>query len=405
MPSAKEAQARILERISALDAFELAVSDAHGCVVAETVTAPEDLPAFTTAAIDGFALRADDTATASSTPRSLTIVGEAAGGRPFAGRVAHGECVRITAGGAIPEGADAIVATGDVAVVGSSMAIGRALSPGEQVRPAGEDLARGEAVIRDGQRIRGMDVGVLAALGRPRVLVRPRPRVVAFSVGDELRDPGQPLGPGLVRDSNSFALAGMAREAGSEPTRAGIVGDDADVLREKFQSFLPQADVFVTTGGVGTGDDDRVRDVVAKLGEVELHQVTMTPGGHVAFGSIEGRPFFGLPGNSVAVVVAFELFVRPALLKMAGRQTLHRPEVDGIMEDSFAKERGGEAYLRVRAWRDDSGWRARLSGKQGPNIVSSVAGANAFAIVPSERTSVTSGDPVRLMLLEPLEGW
>lgn len=405
MLSAKEAQERILERIPVLDPLELSVSDAHGCVLAETVAAPEDLPAFTTAAVDGFALRSEDTATATTTPRSLTIIGEAAGGRPFAGRVAHGEAVRVSSGAAIPEGADAIVRTGDVAVVGSSMAIGRSMARGENVRPAGEDIARGELVMREGQRVRGMDVGVLAALGRARVLVRPRPRVVAFSTGDELRDPGHPMGPGLVRDSNSFTLSGMAREAGSETTRAGIVADDPDVLREKFQSFLPQADVFITTGGVAEGSDDHVRDVVSKLGRVDLWQVSVNPGAAIAFGEVEGRPFFGLPGNPVAVVVAFELFVRPALLKMSGRKTVYRPEVEATVEDAWRKEGGGETYLRVRAWRDEGGWSAQLAGKQGENIVSSVSGANAFAVLGSDRASLTPGDTVRLLLLEPLEGW
>jgi molybdopterin molybdotransferase len=405
MLSARDAQHRILERISVLDPLELSISDAHGCVLAERVTATEDLPPFSTAALDGFALRSTDTASAGSTAVSLTIVGEAAGGRPFAGNVGAGEAVRIATGAAIPEGADAIARPEDVAVVGSSMAIGRAVGRGQNVRPAGEDITEGETVMEEGQRIRGMDVGVLAALGRSRVLVRARPRVVALSTGDELRDPAQPLGPGLVRDSNSFTVAGMAREAGAEPMRAGIVPDDVAVLREKFQSFLPQADVFITTGGLSTGDNDRVREVVSKLGEVDYWQVAVRPGSVIAFGTIEGRPLFGLPGNPVAVAVAFELFVRPALLKLAGRTTIFRPEIEAVVEDGFSQEPGRETYVRVRAWRDEGGWRARLSGKQGPNIVSSVAGANALAAIPVHQPNVAAGDTVRLLLLEPLEGW
>lgn len=402
MLSVKEAQERILERVSPLAPLELSVTDAHGCVLAETVTAPEDLPAFATAAIDGFALRSEDTANAASTPLSLTIVGDAGAGRPFAGRVAHGETVRISAGAAIPEGADAIVRQQDVAVVGHSMAIGKALTPADNVHPSGEDIRRGENVMEEGQRIRGMDVGVLAALGRPRVTVRPRPRVVALATGDELAEPSQSLGPGGVRDSNSFTIAGMTREAGSEPTRAGIVADDPDVLREKFQSYLPQADIFITTGGVS--EDDQLREAIAKLGPVDFWSMALSPGATIGFGEIEGRPYFALPGNPVAVVVCFELFVRPALLKMAGRKTLFRPEVEAVMEDAPAGEAGKESYFRVRAWRDDVGWRARLSGKQGANIVASVAGANALAVL-SSGAAVKAGDPVRLLLLEPLEGW
>lgn len=405
MLSVHDAQERALERISPLDPLELTVSEAHGCVLSETVTAPEDLPAFASSAVDGFAVRSEDTATASSSPVSFTIIGDSTADKPFTGRIGHGEAVRVAAGAAIPEEGDAVIAESDAAVVGSSMALGRSFSRGENVSPAGQDLARGDSVLEQGQRIRGMDVGVLAALGRSRVLVQPRPRVVVFSTGDELRDPGQPLGTGLVRDSNSFVVAGMTREAGAEPTRAGIVPDDPAVLREKFQSFMPQADVFVTSGGISGDPTDRVREVVEAIGEIVFRDVAVEPGSSFVFGSIEGRPYFGLPGNPVAAVVTFELFVRPALLKMAGRKTIHRPEVSATFDDSYRKTEPKEAFLRVRAWQDETGWRARLSGRQGPSIVSSVSSANALAVVPTERLEVKPGDPVTLKLLEPLEGW
>jgi len=405
MLSAREVQERILERISPLDALEVSISDAHGCVLAETVSAPEDLPPFATAAVDGFAVRAEDTSAAASTPVSMTIVGEAAGGRPFAGAVARGEAVRVSAGAAIPDGADAVALPDAVAVVGSSMAIGRSVGRGDNIRPAGEDIREGDTVMDEGQRVRGMDVGVLAALGRARVFVRPRPRVVAVAVGDEVRDPSHPLGPGLVRDANSFTVAGMAREAGAEPTRAGIVGDEVAPLREKFQSFLPQADIFITTGGISGSDKTHVREVFSKLGEVDFWPVSVRPGSTIAFGRVEGRPIFALPGNPVAVVVAFELFVRPALLKIAGRKTVYRPRVEAVVEDAIHPEAGRETYVRVRAWRDEGGWRARPAGRQGPNIVSSVAGANALAVVPGDRPAVAAGETLELLLLEPLEGW
>jgi molybdopterin molybdotransferase len=405
MLSAREVQERILERISPLDPLELSISDAHGCVLAETVTAPDDLPPFATAAADGFALRADDTTAAGSTPVSMTIVGEAAGGRPFAGAVARGEAVRISAGAAIPDGADAVALPDAVAVVGSSMAIGRPVGLGDNIRPAGEDIRQGEPVMEEGQRVRGMDVGVLAALGRARVLVRPRPRIVIVATGDEIRDPSQPLAPGLVRDSNSFTVANMAREAGAEPTRAGIAPDETAALREKFQSFLPQADIFITTGGITGAGKTHVREAFAKLGDVDFWPLSIRPGSNLAFGTVEGRTVFALPGSPVAVVTAFELFVRPALLKIAGRKTVFRPRVDAVVEDTLRPEPGRETYVRVRAWRDEGGWRVRVAGKEGPNIISSVAGANALAVLPSDRPVVSAGDTVELLLLEPLEGW
>lgn len=405
MLSVPEARERILERISPLEPLELSVTEAHGLVLAESVTSPEDLPSFASSAMDGYALRSEDTRGAAGKPVSLTIIGEAAAGRPFAGRIAFGEAVRILTGAPLPEGADAIVRQEDVAVVGSSMAIGRPVAQAENIRPAGEDVSKGEELMQAGHRLRGMDIGVLAALGRSRVLVHPRPRVVSLSTGDELREPGRPLGPGMIRDSNSFTIAGMAREAGAEPARAGIVADDPGALREKLQSYLPQADVFVTSGGVSVGDHDHVRDVLEQMGGVDFWQVSVKPGKPLAFGLIEGRPFFGLPGNPVAVVVTFEMFVRPALLKMGGRTTLARPEVEAVLEDGFRHEGGRETYLRVRAWRDGAVWRARLAGRQGSNIVSSVARANAFAVLPADRKTVEPGENVRLVLLEPLEGW
>lgn len=405
MLTVEEARGRILERIQPMDPLELPVAEAHGCVLAESVTAPEDLPSFPSSAMDGYAIRSEDTAGSAQNPVSLTIIGEAAAGKPFAGRVGFNEAVRIFTGAAIPEGADAVVKQEDVAVVGSSMAIGAPVNAGRHFRPAGEDIRAGEQVFRESQRLRGMDIGVLAALGRTRVHVRPRPRVVVLSTGEELREPGQPLGPGEIRDSNSYAIRGMAREAGSEPVRGGIVPDDPEALRDKIQSFLPQGDVFVTSGGVSVGEHDHVREVLRELGQVDFWKVAVKPGKPLAFGFVEGRPFFGLPGNPVSATVTFELFVRPALLKMAGRRTLLRPEVEAVFEDTYKQNPGRETYLRAQAWRDASGWHARLSGRQGSNIVTSVARANAFAILPADRDALAHGDRARLLLLEPLEGW
>ena len=401
MLSAGDAQQRILERISPLDALELSITDAHGCVLAETVTAPEDLPPFPSAAADGFAIRSSDTSNAASTPVSLTIIGEAGAGRPFAARVTHGEAVRISGGASLPDGTDAVALRDDVAVVGSSMAIGKSIPAGNNVRPAGEDVAKGDPVMEEGQRIRGMDVGVLAALGRSRALVRPRPRVVTFSAAE----PGEGSGGSSSKESNSFTVAGMAREAGSEPTRGGIVAPELDVLHEKFQSYLPQADVFITAGGVTGDEGGPIRQVADKLGGIDLWTISCQPDMTIAFGAIQSRPLFALPENPVAATIAFELFCRPALLKMAGRRTVQRPEVTATVEDGCAHRPGREAYLRVRAWRDGAGWRARLAGRQGPSVISSVAGANAFAVIGAESTGVNPGDQVRLILLEPLEGW
>jgi molybdopterin molybdotransferase len=403
MLSAAEAQQRVLERIAVLEALELSITDAHGCVLAETVTAAEDLPPYATAAIDGFALRSSDTSNASSSAVSLTIIGEAAMARPFAGRVTHGEAIRISAGASLPDGTDTVTRKDDVAVVGSSMAVGKPIPSGENIRPSGEDVSKGDPIMQDGQRVRGMDVGVLAALGRSRVLVRPRPRVVTFSAGEHLAEPGQSLGEGAMRESNSFALASMTREAGAEAMRGGIVQLDVDAIKEKFQSYLPQADVFLTAGGLSGAE--AVRTAADALGAFDVWELACRPDIRIGYGTIQKRPLFALPENPVAATLAFELLVRPALLKMGGRRTLHRPEVLATMEDGYDQRPGRETYLRVRAWRDDSGWRARLAGRQGPSVISSVAGANALAVLPSDKGNLQTGDQARLVLLEPLEGW
>jgi molybdopterin biosynthesis enzyme len=197
----------------------------------------------------------------------------------------------------------------------------------------------------------------------------------------------------------------MTREAGSEVTRGGTVPADADLLREKFQSFLPQADVFITTGGLTDAISSHVRAAVEKLGSVDVWPISVRPETQVAFGNVQGRSFFGLPSGPVEVILAFEMFVRPALLKLAGRQTVRRPEVEAAIEDGYDHQMGRETYLRVRAWRDDSGWRAKLSGRQGPSVVSTVAGANALAVIPADKGAVQPGDRARVILLEPLEGW
>ena len=387
-----------MQRVTVLDPLELSVTEAHGCVLAETVTAPEDLPAMATASIDGFALRSEDTLPASASPVSLTVIGEAHAGRPFAGRIAFGEAVRVSAGAALPDGANAVVGRDDVAVVGSSMAVGRAVSAGANVRPAGQDIARGDPVMQQGQRIRGMDVGVLAALGRSRVLVRPRPRVVSFTTVDGGEGP-------QGRDPSAYAVAGMAREAGSEVTRGGGVPAEPDALRDKFQSYLPQADVFITCGGISEAHGSHVRSAVERLGSLDVWSIGVRPDLTIGFGNVEGRSFFALPDDPVGVILAFELFVRPALLKLAGRQTLRRPEVEAVLEDPYDHQPGRETSLRVRAWRDPAGWRAKLAGRQAPGVVSTIAAANALAVLGSDRGPVQPGDSVRVILLEPLEGW
>lgn len=402
--SVDEAREKIVNSLTPLEPLELPIAEAQGCVLADAVLAPEDVPPFPSSAIDGFALRASDTAAASSSPVGLTVVGEASTTGAYAGRLAAGEAVRIVAGASIPEGADTVVTPDDVAVVGSSLAVGKPIPPGMHVNAAGGDVRAGTALLDAGQRIRGMDLGVLSALGMTRARVHPKPRAVVFSTGDELVDPGAVSKPGQVRDSNSYMLCGMVREAGGSPVRVGIVPEDPDKLRELFLSYLPQADLFLTTGGVGASRN-HVPTVVQQLGSLDFWQVNVKPGKSLAFGNVSGRPIFGLPTNPAAAAISFELFVRSAILRMGGRRMLRRPEVVAFAHSPLINNSGCEMFIRVRTWRDEVGWRAAPVGPQDASPVSATGRTNALAAIPGDVETIPAGGEVRLILLEPLEGW
>src|SRR5437588_527077 len=241
------------------------------------------------------------------------------------------------------------------------------VSPGKHVRPAGEDATPGDLLVPAGRRLGAPELGVLAAAGHARMLVHPRPRVVVISTGDELIDPGQFPQFGEVRDSNAYTIFGAVRETGARPYLAGIVRDDVDAFREAIVSQLVQADAFISSGGVSVGEHDVVKRAFFKRGDVRFTRVAMQPGMPQAFGRIEGKPYFGLPGNPVSVFVSFEMFVRPALMKMAGRRDLHRPEVTAVLDTDVEGPKGKTAFARVRVSRTEEGWRASSAGGRDSN--------------------------------------
>jgi molybdopterin molybdotransferase len=400
----EEARERILAQVAPLQPLELPLQEAEGCVLAADLIAATDIPDFASSAMDGFAVRANDVAGASaSAPVELRIVGRALIGRRPEATVGGGEAVRIATGAPIPAGADAVVPIEDCEVVGDRVRVLRAVPEGKHIRPSGEDVRAGEVLLQAGRRLGAPELGLLATAGFSHPPVHPRPRVVVLSTGDELVPPTQRPEFGQVRDSNAYLLYGALREAGAVPVMAGIVPDDVEQLKEAVFSHLLQADAFISTGGVSVGERDVVKAAFFKRGDVSFYRVAMQPGMPQGFGHVEGKPFFGLPGNPVSVFVSFEVFIRPALRKMMGRRQLFRPEITARLEADVTGPKDKTQFARVRVRRTADGWVAAPTGGRGSNLIATVSRANGLAIVPPGVETAPAGSEVRVMIFRPTE--
>jgi molybdopterin molybdotransferase len=401
----EDARERVLSQVQPLAPLRLPLTDAYGCVAAEDVLASHDLPEFASSAMDGFAVRASDVAGATPTqPRELKIVGRSSIGREPEGTVGAGETMHIATGAPVPAGADVVVPIENAIVEGDELV--RLLdgpAPGTHVRPRGEDVHQGDVLIPRGKRLGAPELGLLATAGHPTPLVHPRPRVVVLSTGDELVPPTETPAFGQVRDANSFMIFGALRDMGAMPVMAGIVRDDVESLRETIFSFEIQADAFVSSGGVSVGERDVVKAAFFRRGEVDFFKVAMQPGMPQGFGHVEGKPYFGLPGNPVSVFVSLEVFVRPAILKMMGRGHLFRPEVTARLTDEVRGPRGKLQFARVDVRRDTGGWSATPTGARGSNLISTVARANGLAMIPAGTESAPAGASVKVMLFRSSE--
>jgi len=393
----------ILSAIEVLSPLDVMLLDAHGCVLAEDVASAYPLPPFDNSAMDGYAVRASDVAAASAErPVTLPVVGDVAAGSTTPYTVQPGLCVRIMTGAPMPPGADAVVPVewtdGGIAQV----VVRRPAGAGMHVRSAGEDVAAGTTVLKEGSHLGAPQVGLLAAVGRERALVRPRPRVVVLSTGSELVDPGQPLTTGKIPDANSSLLTAAAQEAGAIAYRVGIVPDDPTLLIDTLEDQLIRADLVVTSGGVSVGAYDVVKEALGRLGEVRFDRVAMQPGMPQGFGLIgqDRIPFFGLPGNPVSAFVSFEVFVRPALRRMLGVEPLHRPTVRARLTKALTSPPGKRTYARGWLSVDKGEYVVAPVGGSGSHLIAGLAGANSFVVIPEDTSEVEAGTAVTVMMLE-----
>jgi len=399
--SADDALARILDGVPALPTVEAPLLDALGLVLAEDVAADHDVPPFRNSAMDGYAVRGDDVASA---PVELRVVGEiAAGGFPQ-GEVGPGQAMRIMTGAPMPAGADTVVRFEDTDNASDVVTITAATPRGMAIRQAGEDVRKGETILTKGAVLRAAEIGLLASDGRASVRVRKRPRVAVFSTGDEIVDLDAPLEPGQIRDSNRYTLASAIRASGAEPWVRGIVRDSPDALRSALRE-AGAADAIVTSGGVSVGDHDHMKPVLAELGTIDFWAIAIRPGRPLAFGELKDGerrvPIFGLPGNTVSALVTFELFVRPALLRMQGRGNVARPRAKARLLDPVDKP----DFLRVfaRGIHDPDAGTVRLTGPQGSGVLRSMSLANCLIDLPVGPSRIEKGETVDVILTEQPE--
>jgi molybdopterin molybdotransferase len=389
-----DAQRDVLAAMRPLPAAEVPLGDALGLVTAVPVHAPHDVPPFANSAVDGYAVRAADTVGGSV---RLPVLEDVPAGSVPARTVEAGTAIRIMTGAPLPGGADAVVRVEDTETDGEAVVIHREVGSGTAVRDAGGDVGAGDEVFPAGERLTAHHLGVLAALGVVRPVVRRRPVVAILSTGDEVVPPETDVpAPGAIRDANRPALAAMLGGAGAVVRDFGIVGDDADRLRAVLDEAAGGSDAVVTSGGVSMGDYDLVKEVLGGLGGVQFWQVAMQPGKPFAFGRLGATPFFGLPGNPVSVAVAFEQFVRPALLHRMGARFVFRPRVRGTLAEAVSTEGARTVFLRVRAEYRDGTWVAAPSGGQSSNMLAALARADAFAVIPAGIGDVAAGTEVDL---------
>ncbi len=414
MLSVEEALTKILDEIEVLGEESVGILDSRGQVLAQDIVSNINVPPHNNSAMDGFAVIAADTAGASETnPVILKVTGTVIAGDVAQKAVVPGTAIRIMTGAPVPPGADAVVQFEHTDEEKRKQnnnkpdsAIGILVEAKQElnIRKAGESICKGTLALRKGTVIRPAEIGVMASLGYPEARVIRRPVVAILSTGNELTELGQPLPEGKIYDSNLYSIASLVREYGCIPRILGIARDEEPAIMEKLEQAR-DADILLTTGGVSMGDYDMVKDILDRDGKILFWKVRVKPGKPLAFGRIKSRngksvPHMGLPGNAVSCMVSFELFVRPALMKMMGKTNLSKPFVEAITEDALANTSGRRLYDRAIVKRRNGDYYARLTGPQGSGILTSMSSANALVIIPEEMKQIEKGNKVQALMLD-----
>jgi molybdopterin molybdotransferase len=397
MLSVEQAQAEILGRVRPLPTERVDIVAALGRVLAEPIHSTRRIPPWPNSSMDGYAIRAAD-----ARPRAtLRVVDRVIAGSLPTRAVGAGEAVRIFTGAPLPMGADAVVPQEDVDAHDSVVTLRGVVSSGAYVRPAGEDVREGDLVLEPGRAIGPAEIGILATLGRTQVTVGRRPRVAVLSTGNELADLGTEPTPAQIPNANTYSLMAQITEAGGVPLNLGVAPDRLDAIAERI-AHGKEADVLVSSAGVSVGELDLVREALVNAGAVlHLWKVDMRPGKPITFGSLDGRPVFGLPGNPVSAMVTFELFVRPMLLAMQGRRDSGRLKIRATALAPIVNRGSRRGYLRVVLKPQNGRFGARLTGDQGSGILRSMVSADGLAVLRGD-ASISSGGEVEVIVLRSI---
>lgn len=405
MLTVEEARARILAHISPLAAEDVPLTAALDRILAEDAVARDETPPFVNSAMDGYALRAEDTQSATDdAPVTLRLVGEVPAGSVYAGEVASGETVRILTGAPVPDGADAVLQQELTEVANGIVSLRQPVTVGANIRPAGGDIRPGMRLIPAGTQLGPAEIALLAAAGIHPVRVTRQPRVAILATGDELAPLGETPRPGQIRETNSPYLIAAVLRAGAEPVPLGIARDRADEIRANLRE-AGDADLILTSGGVSVGDYDLVKQILSEQGNIDFWRVRMRPGKPLAFGLLGETPLLGLPGNPASAAVTFELFGRPAIRRMLGCAQIERPIVRARLIGSDIARGDRRHFVRVRLSAREGVLEARQTGAQDSHLISSLRGASAYLVIEEGEGVVAAGDFVPALLLNDAMPW
>jgi molybdopterin molybdotransferase len=419
MLTVEEALQKILDEINVLDTETIPIMEALGQVLAEDIKSDINVPPLDNSAMDGYAVLSGDTRGAGEkTPKALKVIDTVMAGAISEKEVTPGTAIRIMTGAPVPKGADSVIQFEDTDDAKRKQAspdkqetqvtIYAETQPGQNIRKAGEDIRQGKIVLSRGTVLRPADIGLMASVGHGRVKVIRRPVVAVLSTGNELMELSQPRAEGKIYDSNTYSIASLVKRYGCIPKILGISRDDEAELMAKLKQ-AQDADMLLTTGGVSMGDYDMVKDIIARDGEMVFWKVRVKPGKPLAFGKIKGVdkngkpktiPHLGLPGNATSCMVSFELFVRPALLKMMGKTNYNKPTVQAILEDTVKNDAGRRIYDRAIVEKRNGHYYARLTGPQGSGILTSMSLANGLVVIPEETMKINKGETVQALMLD-----